>query len=934
MPSSLEARIAAALGLLLACLPGDLHGSPRVPGAERLSASPDASSELLGEVLIGELSCVRCHQSDSPRLRMAQAPDLSRIGSRATPAFLRSYLASPHAAREGALMPDLLHSRAPSDRDRAVEELVHFLVSLDGPMPPPESGGTQRELEWGQELFHSVGCVACHGPQEGEAVGEEYVSLPDLAAKTTIDSLSRFLLDPHSARPAGRMPSLWLEEDEARAISVYLLRRQLDAPGVRDGPPVSVPGLEVEYYELDSVGRLPDFSELEPVRKGDVESVTLETPFERRSNNFALRFLGELRLEEGGSYEFATISDDGSLLIIDGEEVVDNDGTHGMQSRQGRIDLASGSHSFELQYFNAGGPHGLVLRWRRDGQEGPPRQVPESVFYRTGGLPMEPAGYRGFAVDPLKAEAGRLAFREAGCASCHQLEGHSSALSARPLSELDASAGCLASPVRAGLPDYRLDERQRGWIRAALDQGQALSSARAPADAVRQQMAAYNCYACHDRDGIGGAAEELANEFFGTFSEIDLGDEGRIPPNLQHAGSKLKPEALESILVSRDLHVRDYMKVRMPRFGIGDPAALADAFVQAEKDRIAPTEWTFREEDVAVGRQFVGTNRGFACITCHNIAGQEALAIPGVDIASAYDRLNREWFEQFMLDPGRFIPRTRMPQFWPGGFSLFQDVHGGDATRQIQSVWAYLSLGNALPLPEGIVVEGGARMEIVPMAEVVVHRTFMEGAGPRAILAGYPERVNAAFDGNVVRLAKIWRGRFFDQSGVESGRTDAFLGPLGEDVLDMPPGPAFAQLDSPEAPWPAASLESRDLGGDFLGYFLDDDGRPVFRYRLGGVEIRETPVPVLRPGGGTLRRSFRLEGDARGSLHLLAAQGDSVEALAGENAWRVGEEYDIRIEGSPPPRSLRRSSGGQQQVLVPVALDAEGRAGIEIWIQW
>ena len=97
-----------------------------------------------------------------------------------------------------------------------------------------------------------------------------------------------------------------------------------------------------------------------------------------------------------------------------------------------------------------------------------------------------------------------------------------------------------------------------------------------------------------------------------------------------------------------------------------------------------------------------------------------------------------------------------------------------------------------MPLPVGITPKGQIAMELVPADKPIVHRTFMKEVGPRAVLTGFPEKLNVAYDFNVVRLAKIWRGRFFDHSGVQSGRSDTFLGPLGEDVLDLPQGPAFS----------------------------------------------------------------------------------------------------------------------------------------------
>lgn len=87
---------------------------------------------------------------------------------------------------------------------------------------------------------------------------------------------------------------------------------------------------------------------------------------------FAIRFQGFLDIAEAGSYAFQTCSDDGSRLWVYGEggrvAVVENDSTHPMQCRDGRIDLPAGRIPIHLDYFQ--GPRteiGLVLSWQPPG---------------------------------------------------------------------------------------------------------------------------------------------------------------------------------------------------------------------------------------------------------------------------------------------------------------------------------------------------------------------------------------------------------------------------------------------------------------------------------------------------------------------------------------------------------------------------------------
>ena len=79
----------------------------------------------------------------------------------------------------------------------------------------------------GFELFHSVGCVACHSPRT-EAAEEQWLEestpLGDLAGKYNIDGLTMFLEDPLAVRPSGHMPSMQLTHREAVDISNFLLQ--------------------------------------------------------------------------------------------------------------------------------------------------------------------------------------------------------------------------------------------------------------------------------------------------------------------------------------------------------------------------------------------------------------------------------------------------------------------------------------------------------------------------------------------------------------------------------------------------------------------------------------------------------------------------------------------------------------------------------------
>jgi hypothetical protein len=65
---------------------------------------------------------------------------------------------------------------------------------------------------------------------------------------------------------------------------------------------------------------------------------------------------GTITLPADGEYVFQTASDDGSMLYIDGQLVVDNDGAHGTAAvASDPVALAAGAHAITVTFFEAGG---------------------------------------------------------------------------------------------------------------------------------------------------------------------------------------------------------------------------------------------------------------------------------------------------------------------------------------------------------------------------------------------------------------------------------------------------------------------------------------------------------------------------------------------------------------------------------------------------
>ena len=215
--------LSAALYLLMQT---GVSGEQQAPFHPGLAGDHGLSEVEAGAVWVRELGCAACHATDDPFLAdRSRAPDLARVTERVRPGFLSAFLTSPRSAEADTTMPDLIGP----DEERTVEALVAFLGSLRperASSSPPLEGDARR----GEDLHASVGCAACHLPQEGRGGGG--AGMRSAGLKYSRASLAEFLYLPSRVRPSGRMPDLGLSPQEAADLAAWLVR---DDSGEADG---------------------------------------------------------------------------------------------------------------------------------------------------------------------------------------------------------------------------------------------------------------------------------------------------------------------------------------------------------------------------------------------------------------------------------------------------------------------------------------------------------------------------------------------------------------------------------------------------------------------------------------------------------------------------------------------------------------------------
>ncbi|HXD84909.1 MAG TPA: hypothetical protein VN641_00335, partial [Urbifossiella sp.] len=450
------------------------------------------------------------------------------------------------------------------------------------------------------------------------------------------------------------------------------------------------------------------------------------------------------------------------------------------------------------------------------------------------------------------------------------------------------------------------------------------------------------------RDGEGGIGVELANEMR-LLSKAELADDV-LPPLLTGIGHKSRTSWLKSVLLQGG-RARPWMQLRMPRYGDANVNMLPEAlaFLEGLTADDSIHKAPLSAGNIANGKLIVGKG-GLGCISCHDIAGIPNSGTRGPDLATINQRVRFEWYERWLHQPLRMAPGTRMPQAFVDNKSTLTTVLGGNPQAQAEAMWAYLSLGTGLPLPDGLEPPKGLIIAVKERPEVL--RTFMSEAGSKAIAVGYPGGVSVAFSADQCRLAYSWAGNFLDASPVWNNRGGAPAKLLGPKFWSGPTGhpwgltvnpylpPDFqARANNPVFGTPFPLEPARTYNGpravEFLGYSLDKSGRPTFRYKLQendkGAVLRaaETPSPLKSGVAAGIARRFAIEAPGGYVAWLLAGTSNrDVRAVRTNGSGKVvpvreSPETSLGVEGV---RVVLPADGDRANVLEAI--------GAPVGTQW
>ncbi|HWC91402.1 MAG TPA: PA14 domain-containing protein, partial [Pirellulales bacterium] len=749
-----------------------------------------------------------------------------------------------------------------------------------------------ESFERGRLLARALRCDACHGAATSRLTAPDLTRLAgNLSPGWIVDLLMSAPHKPSAPdadepidRLTRRMPYLGMPEDDAQAIAAFLLASSAK-------PPVN-----------ETAAKAPPAKKKNETQKPKAKGKKFPPP---RTEPSAAE--GQNLADTVGCLACHRIAERGSTGFFGGTD---------------------------LSHVASKRPSDFFARWLTDPAAiNPAHRMP--VFPLSALERQDLALYLGtlkgedFASlhGPLKSsseliERGRQLVGQWRCSACHQLPTGAATAAAKlkPLGIASRwSEGCLNGdrwPThRPGYSSLFKTQRQ------AVERYYSQLPADDPASPIDGQfvLAERNCLGCHARGlgpGIAGQSTRL------TAARPDLAPllPALAPPSLSGVGDKLHDEALQAAILLKHPPLRAWLKIRMPKFPLADDEMHAIVQSLIDHDRVPPLPEPPPSNPtdpatVLAGSRLV-TSDGFGCTSCHKVGSSEpvqvALAAHGTDLSMVGTRIRRAWFDRWVRNPARIVPRMEMPAIQLAVRGVMHD----SLPNQLSAVWTALNTeGFEPPLPNPVRIVRTRNMPDKPEPAVVLTDEIEVGKTVflRPIVIGLPNRQNILFDLETNRLAAWWIG----DTARQRTRGKSWYWEAGGQSL-LPPTASGSELRlgrggkmfEPEivgqiaADFTGMSHERNSMRVSYRLQFRPDDG-PVVALNVESVWGIPPGADASGSPGVAFSRSLRVTGDLADASVWYPLPGGQVDAAGGT------------IRANP-------SAGGAITVSAHSRLDADG----------
>ncbi len=199
--------------------------SRTMPDKLRVAAIPETNYQPAGHAgkLIDELACFSCHRFNGRGGDMA--PDLSWEGSAVERQWLTDFLHNPNTLRPSLIRRMPRFNLSESDNKELTDYIltVYQSPSID-PELAPTAANSPEIVEHGRQLFYSkYACQACHIIDTKTDKGYIGPTLTQVGSRLTAAWVYAWLRNPQALRPGTTEPNQNLSDDDARALTAFLM---------------------------------------------------------------------------------------------------------------------------------------------------------------------------------------------------------------------------------------------------------------------------------------------------------------------------------------------------------------------------------------------------------------------------------------------------------------------------------------------------------------------------------------------------------------------------------------------------------------------------------------------------------------------------------------------------------------------------------------
>ncbi len=282
---------------------------------------------------------------------------------------------------------------------------------------------------------------------------------------------------------------------------------------------------------------------------------------------------------------------------------------------------------------------------------------------------------------PGNAIEGKKQVQALNCSACHTGLAPSTQSAPKFNALKDWSQGCQG-------PRLNLTKEEQASLKPEILPKLKYDTA---ASYASRQIEALRCHSCHEHDDQASLISAVHTDTKSLIAHIQGHAEKmeQSRPPLTHMGAMLHSSFTTEMLKGK-ARARPWLDMRMPSFPLH---AERLALGLAHQHGLPASSPTKVEGDLKTGEQLVSMT-GYACVTCHGIGEKPPLAafeVQGINFDLTHHRLRADYFHQWMHNPSRLVPDTKMPKYTnDDGTGLRNDLLEGDSRKQFEAIRAYL----------------------------------------------------------------------------------------------------------------------------------------------------------------------------------------------------------------------------------------------------